>query len=198
MYRVIQYVLAMLFAVCVSETVCLADPMPRVRMETNFGSIVIELNSDKAPKSVNNFLYYVKTGFYEGTVFHRVIRNFMIQGGGFELNSRGDLVMKETRRRPVENEGGNGLKNVKYSVALARTSDPHSATSQFFINTAKNDFLNFKAPMGNAYGYAVFGKVISGFDVVDRIALVPTHSASAMKDVPYEPVKILRVVPVLN
>ena len=158
---------------------------PRVKLQTNQGDIVIELNAEKAPKSTENFLNYVRDGFYDGTVFHRVINNFMIQGGGFEAG----MKQKKTND-PVENEANNGLRNDRYTVAMARTSDPHSATAQFFINVADNDFLNHTAPTSNGWGYAVFGKVVDGTEVVDKIKGVKTGSRGFHQDVPAEDVII--------
>ena len=156
---------------------------PRVQLQTNQGTILIELNAEKAPNTVANFVDYVSSGFYDGTVFHRVINNFMIQGGGFEA----DMKQKATNA-PVKNEADNGLKNDKYTLAMARTSDPHSATAQFFINVADNDFLNFTAPTANGWGYAVFGRVIEGMDVVDKIKTVRTGNKGFHQDVPVEDV----------
>ncbi|CAP43796.1 peptidylprolyl isomerase [Bordetella petrii] len=158
---------------------------PRVKLQTNQGAIVITLDAEKAPKTVENFISYVKNGFYDGTVFHRVIDGFMIQGGGFEPG----LKQKPTQA-PIENEANNGLKNDKYTVAMARTSDPHSATAQFFINVADNDFLNFTAPTPNGWGYAVFGKVTEGTDVVDKIKGVKTGNSGFHQNVPVEDVVI--------
>ena len=137
---------------------------PRVALHTNMGDIVIELYEDKAPKSVANFLQYVRDGHYDGTIFHRVIENFMVQGGGFT----GDLQQKSTRA-PIENEANNGLSNQRGTVAMARTNQPHSASAQFFINVADNAFLNHTAPTAQGWGYAVFGKVVGGKEVVDKI-----------------------------
>ena len=142
---------------------------PQVELKTNMGSIVIELNSDKAPKSVENFLQYVKDGHYKGTIFHRVIPNFMVQGGGFTA----DFAQKKARA-PIAIEANNGLRNDVGTVAMARTSDPNSATAQFFINHKNNDFLNHSAPTPQGWGYAVFGKVVKGMDVVNKIAAIPT------------------------
>ncbi len=158
---------------------------PKVKLQTNYGDILIELNAEKAPKTVENFVTYVKDGFFDGTIFHRVINNFMIQGGGFEPG----MKQKETRD-PVENEANNGLRNNRYTIAMARTSDPHSATAQFFINVADNDFLNHTAPTSNGWGYAVFGQVIDGTDVVDKIKVVKTGSKGFHQDVPAEDVVI--------
>lgn len=158
---------------------------PKVKLQTNHGEMLVELNAEKAPKTVENFITYVKDGFFDGTIFHRVINNFMIQGGGFEPG----MKQKDTRD-PVENEANNGLRNNRYTLAMARTSDPHSATAQFFINVADNDFLNHTAPTSNGWGYAVFGEVIEGTDVVDKIKLVKTGSKGFHQDVPVEDVII--------
>jgi cyclophilin family peptidyl-prolyl cis-trans isomerase len=158
---------------------------PRVELKTNRGSIVIELNQAKAPKTVANFLQYVKDGHYDGTVFHRVIDGFMIQGGGFDK----DMKQKKTRAS-IENEAANGLKNDYGTIAMARTPDPHSASAQFFINVKNNDFLNYRDPTPQGYGYTVFGKVVSGMEIVDRIAKVPTGNAGPHQNVPREPVVI--------
>jgi cyclophilin family peptidyl-prolyl cis-trans isomerase len=160
---------------------------PRVRLDTGKGSIVIELDPTAAPATVENFLSYVREGFYEGTVFHRVIKGFMIQGGGFTP----DLQQKATRV-PVKNEADNGLKNRRGTIAMARTPDPHSATAQFFINTVDNAFLNFRDKSAQGWGYCVFGKVVEGMETVDAIAAVPTTTARIGRDVPVEPVRIQR------
>ncbi len=160
-----------------------ANAAPRVSLKTSMGEIVLELNAEKAPKSTENFLQYVKSGHYNGTIFHRVIENFMIQGGGFDK----DMQQKPTRE-PVENEAKNGLKNDAYTVAMARTPAPHSASAQFFINTKDNDFLNY--PGQDGWGYAVFGKVVKGKEVVDKIRTVPTGSKNGHRDVPTTPVVI--------
>jgi cyclophilin family peptidyl-prolyl cis-trans isomerase len=158
---------------------------PRVELKTNLGPIVIELNEAKAPKTVANFLQYVKDGHYNGTVFHRVIDGFMVQGGGFDK----DMKQKKTRG-PIENEAANGLKNDYGTVAMARTPDPHSASAQFFINVKNNDFLNFREPTPQGYGYTVFGKVVAGMDIVDKIAKVQTGNAGPYQNVPRDPVVI--------
>lgn len=156
-----------------------------VKLETSLGDILVQLNSRKAPITTANFVQYVKSGHYDGTIFHRVIKNFMIQGGGMTAD------MKEKRTQaPIRNEANNGLKNRKYTIAMARTPDPHSASSQFFINTKDNDFLDFKAQTPQGWGYAVFGKVIGGQDVVDRIEHVATGSRAGHEDVPQAPVII--------
>lgn len=156
------------------------DAHPRILMETSMGNIVLELDRAKAPKSVDNFVKYVQDGFYDGTIFHRVIKDFMAQGGGFTP----DFAQKSVRA-PVSNEADNGLKNVRGSIAMARTNDPHSATAQFFINTVDNDFLNFSAPTSRGWGYTVFGKVVEGMDVIDKIRSTPTGSGGSFpSDVP--------------
>jgi len=154
-----------------------------VVLTTNHGTITLELDVEKAPKSVENFVTYVKSGHYDGTIFHRVIDGFMIQGGGFDP----DMKQKSTND-PIDNEAENGLKNDRYTVAMARTSDPHSATAQFFINVGDNDFLNY--PGSDGWGYAVFGKVSDGEDVVDAIRAVKTGRKSMFSDVPVETVMI--------
>ena len=159
----------------------------RVNITTNHGVIVIELNDDKAPKTVENFLSYVKDGHYDNTVFHRVIPGFMIQGGGFEPG-----MSQKPTKATIDNEANNGLKNNAYTVAMARTNAPHSASSQFFINVANNDFLNFSAPTPQGWGYAVFGEVVEGKDVVDKIKGVKTGSKSGHQDVPAEDVIITK------
>ncbi|MDD6181069.1 MAG: peptidylprolyl isomerase [Desulfovibrionaceae bacterium] len=161
---------------------------PAVRMETSMGTIVLRLDAARAPATVANFVEYVKAGFYDGTIFHRVIPAFMIQGGGFTP----DMRQKQTRE-PIANEADNGLPNVKYSIAMARTGAPHSATAQFFINTRDNAFLNFKSRDAQGWGYAVFGKVVRGQDVVDRIEKVATGSRGLHDDVPRDPVIIKKV-----
>ncbi len=154
-----------------------------VKLHTNFGEITLQLDAEKAPVTVKNFLDYVNSGFYNNTTFHRVIDGFMIQGGGFEPG----MKQKKTQA-PIENEAANGLKNDKYTIAMARTSDPQSATAQFFINVKDNDFLNYTAPNSQGYGYCVFGKVVAGMDVVDAIKKVKTGS----QDVPREDVIITK------
>jgi peptidyl-prolyl cis-trans isomerase B (cyclophilin B) len=156
-----------------------------IRLTTNMGNIDIELDHDKAPKSAANFEQYVKEGHFDGTLFHRVINGFMIQGGGMLP----DMSQKKTRA-PIENEANNGLKNVVGSIAMARTSDPHSATSQFFINVADNAFLDFTAPTMQGWGYCVFGKVVDGMDVVNKIKEVATTSRAGHQDVPAEDIVI--------
>jgi cyclophilin family peptidyl-prolyl cis-trans isomerase len=180
--------LASALLLTVAAGAALADN-PKVAMQTNKGTITLELHPDKAPKSVENFLAYVDEGFYEGTVFHRVIEGFMIQGGGFTQ----DMHQKPTHD-PVPNEADNGLKNTRGTVAMARTSVPSSATSQFFINHQDNDFLDHTAKTQRGWGYAVFGKVIDGMDVVDAIAVGPTGPGGPFaKDVPETAVVIEKV-----
>jgi len=159
--------------------------MTQVLLTTNHGNIKVELDDAKAPKTVANFVQYAKDGHFDGTVFHRVIKGFMIQGGGFEPG----MKQKQTRE-PIDNEATNGLKNEKYTLAMARTGDPHSASAQFFINAKDNDFLNFKSPNGAGWGYCVFGRVIEGTEVVDKIEGVKTGRKSMFEDVPVEDVII--------
>jgi len=159
---------------------------PEVELKTNMGVITLELYADKAPKTVENFLQYVKDGHFKGTIFHRVINGFMVQGGGFTA----DFAQKKTRS-PVQNEANNGLKNDIGTIAMARTSDPQSATAQFFINHKNNDFLNHSAPTPQGWGYTVFGKVIKGMDVVNKIAALETGpNGPFQSDVPRKPVVI--------
>lgn len=156
-----------------------------IKMETSMGDIVIELDFEKAPKSAENFQQYVEDGFYDGLIFHRIIPNFMVQGGGMDE----DMNEKETRDS-IENEANNGVKNNCYTLAMARTQDPHSASSQFFINIKDNDFLNFSSETAQGWGYAVFGKVVEGIDIVDEIKGVSTSRSGPHDDVPVEPVFI--------
>ncbi len=156
-----------------------------IKLQTNHGDIIIELNAEKAPVTAANFTQYVKDGHYDNTVFHRVIDGFMIQGGGFEPG----MKQKSTRDN-VQNEATNGLKNDHYTVAMARTSDPHSASSQFFINTNDNEFLNHTAPTSQGWGYCVFGKVTAGMDIVDKIGKVKTSQSGFHQDVPVDAVMI--------
>jgi peptidyl-prolyl cis-trans isomerase B (cyclophilin B) len=159
--------------------------MSKVRLQTSMGDVVIELDTEKAPVTAENFLQYVRDGFYDNTVFHRVINGFMVQGGGFEPGMKQKPV-----RSPIENEAGNGLKNDAYTVAMARTSDPHSATAQFFFNVVNNNFLNFRAASADGFGYCVFGKVVEGRDVIDKIKAVATGNRGFHQDVPAEDVVI--------
>lgn len=160
----------------------------KVEMITNEGTIIVELNEQAAPNTVNNFINYAKSGFYNGTIFHRVIEGFMIQGGGFD----NDMKQRDVRS-PIKIESNNGLKNTKGSIAMARTSDPDSATSQFFINLNDNAFLDYTAPNQQGYGYTVFGNVIEGMDVVNRIATIPTTTKGQHQDVPKTAVVIEKV-----
>ena len=159
-----------------------------VTLHTTLGDIRLELDAEKAPATVENFLAYARDGFYNGTIFHRVIDNFMIQGGGMTP----DMEQKETRA-PIANEANNGLGNATGTIAMARTNDPHSATAQFFINVSDNDFLNHRAPSGQGWGYAVFGKVVDGMDVVTKIKSVKTGTQGFHQDVPNDPIVIERV-----
>ena len=164
----------------------------QVELHTNHGLIKIELDTVKAPLSAANFLSYVRKGHYDGTVFHRVIKGFMVQGGGFELGMK-----QKSTDATIQNEANNGLTNEHYTLAMARTNAPHSASSQFFINTTNNGFLNFKAETPSGWGYAVFGKVIEGKDIVDKIELVKTGNSGGHGDVPLEAVIIERAVEVV-
>lgn len=158
-----------------------------VVLQTSMGNITLELDAKKAPKTVENFIAYVKSGHFNGTIFHRVMDNFMIQGGGFT-----DKMVQKPTNAPIKNEADNGLKNNKYTIAMARTSDPHSASAQFFINVADNDFLNFSSPTERGWGYAVFGKVTAGTDVVDKMKKVKTGNNGFHQNVPLEPITILK------
>lgn len=162
-----------------------ASKMTTVVIETSFGNIEVELNADKAPISVENFLKYVDKKHYDGTIFHRVISNFMIQGGGMD-----EKLQERKTDAPIKNEAANGLKNLKGTIAMARTGVVDSATSQFFINVVDNDFLNYQAPTPQQFGYAVFGKVTDGMDIVEKIRMVPTGNQSGYQDVPKTPVMI--------
>ena len=162
-----------------------------VKLHTNFGVVSIDLDAGKAPETVANFLQYVEDKHFDNTIFHRVIDGFMIQGGGFEPGMK-----QKTTRAPITNEANNGLKNDKYTLAMARTSAPHSASAQFFINTVDNRFLNFKSESAEGWGYAVFGKVVSGTDVVDRIESVATGRRGMHDDVPLEDVTIVKATEV--
>ena len=173
-------------ALAADATAPAADAHPRVAIDTTQGSIVIELDRDKAPITVNNFLSYVKEGHYNGTIFHRVIGNFMIQGGGY-----GEDFQRKPSHDPITNEADNGLKNTRGSIAMARTGDPHSATAQFFINVADNDFLDFTAKTRRGWGYTVFGHIIEGMDTAERILAIPTGRGGPFpKDVPQTTVMI--------
>ena len=158
-----------------------------IKLHTNHGVIALELDTERAPETVKNFLAYVESGFYSNTVFHRVIDGFMIQGGGFEPGMK-----QKPTRAPIRNEADNGLKNDRHTIAMARTSDPHSASSQFFINVSDNNFLNHTAPNADGWGYCVFGKVVQGKEIVDRIKGVKTGKRGSHSDVPLEDVLIER------
>ena len=160
-------------------------PDPVVKLETSMGDILVRLDARKAPMTTANFLEYVKAGQYDGTIFHRVIKDFMIQGGGMTASLR-----EKTTRAPIKNEADNGLSNDRGTIAMARTMDPHSATAQFFINLVDNDFLNYSAPVPSGWGYCVFGKVVEGMDVVDKIAKVKTKSVGIHENVPTDMVLI--------
>jgi peptidyl-prolyl cis-trans isomerase B (cyclophilin B) len=168
---------------------CSSKDSIMVELHTNHGVIKLELDAEKAPKSVENFLNYVKAGHYDNTVFHRVIDGFMIQGGGFEPGMK-----QKPTEAPITNEANNGLKNVNGSIAMARTNDPHSATAQFFINVNDNDFLNHSSPTPQGWGYAVFGKVVEGLDIVEKIKKVKTGSKGFHQDVPADDVIIEKAV----
>jgi cyclophilin family peptidyl-prolyl cis-trans isomerase len=184
MHRLTIFLFTLLLGL--STAVGADDSQPRVRLVTSKGDIVLQLDRAKAPKTVENFLRYVQDGHYNGTLFHRVIDGFMIQGGGFDAG----FAQKPTRA-PILNEADNGLRNTIGTIAMARTGDPHSATAQFFINVANNDFLDFREKTPRAWGYAVFGRVVSGMDVVKTIKETPTGSGGPFhKDVPQEPVVI--------
>jgi peptidyl-prolyl cis-trans isomerase B (cyclophilin B) len=174
-------------SVLTTLTPAVAADAPRVALETDKGIIVIELNPDKAPATVKNFLAYVDEGFYNGTIFHRVIPNFMIQGGGMSASMK-----EKSTKSPVKNEADNGLKNERGTIAMARTQVPDSATAQFFINTVDNEFLNFKNKTVQGWGYAVFGKVVEGLEVVDAIAKVKTTNRGGHQDVPADTVMIIK------
>jgi peptidyl-prolyl cis-trans isomerase B (cyclophilin B) len=179
-------ILAVMTGTSVGQENAVANP--QVVMETSKGEIVLELYPDKAPLTVKNFLDYIDAGFYSGTVFHRVIPGFMLQGGGFSRD-----MQKKPTLMPVKNEAYNGLKNDRGTIAMARTQDPHSASSQFFINTVDNAFLNYKSQTTAGWGYAVFGKVIKGMEVVDAISKVETGIQGRFRDVPKTPIEIIKV-----
>jgi cyclophilin family peptidyl-prolyl cis-trans isomerase len=183
--RLAVFILAVAACLTLAAGPAAAQDNPRVALHTSKGDVVLELFPDKAPKTVDNFLQYVRDGFYDGTVFHRVIDGFMIQGGGLDV----DMFPKPTRD-PILNEADNGLSNTAYTVAMARTPAPHSATSQFFINLTDNDFLDYRSRSAQGYGYAVFGRVVQGRDVVDAIAKVDTQRRGPHKNAPVEPVVI--------
>ena len=181
-------VLAMPWFIGVAHSAPAKRKVKMIKLHTNFGPITLELDAKAAPDTVANFVRYAKDGHYDGTLFHRVIDGFMIQGGGFT-----PAMEQKPTREPVQNEAANGLKNVAYSIAMARTPNPHSATSQFFINVADNAFLDYREPSASGYGYCVFGKVVEGKDVVDRIRKVRTGMRAGHQDVPMEDVIIEKV-----
>jgi peptidyl-prolyl cis-trans isomerase B (cyclophilin B) len=184
---------SLIVGLCVSPAHAATQPPAKkgnatmVKLHTNFGVITIQLDAEKAPNTVKNFLEYVNNGSYSNTIFHRVIDGFMIQGGGFEPGMK-----QKPTLAPIQNEAANGLKNDKYTLAMARTGDPHSATAQFFINTKDNDFLNYTAANQQGYGYCVFAKVVEGMDVVDKISKVKTGNVGGHGDVPKEDVIITK------
>ncbi len=182
--------LAFLLALTLLPGLLLADDAhPRVRIVTNMGDIVLELDREKAPKTVENFLRYVNEGFYDGTIFHRVIDGFMVQGGGFTED-----FQKKNTHAPIDNEADNGLRNKIGTIAMARTGDPHSATAQFFINVANNSFLDFREKTQRAWGYTVFGRVVQGMPIIDKVRRVATGSGGPFrKDVPRTPVILEKV-----
>lgn len=184
----ILFVIAMLFLVPM-QTLWAGQQAPKVMLQTSLGDIVLSLDAEKAPKTVANFLQYTKDGFYDGTIFHRIIKGFMIQGGGLTAD-----MNKKKNKPPITNEATNGLSNKRGSIAMARTGDPHSATAQFFINTVDNLSLNHRSQTPKGWGYCVFGKVVSGMDVVDKIAAVATGFKTGHRDVPTTPVVIQHAV----
>ena len=179
--------ISIVVVLAVSFAAIARDDNPRVDLETSKGKIVLELYADKAPQSVKNFLAYVEAGYYDGTIFHRVIPDFMIQGGGFTVEMK-----KKGTQPPIQNEADNGVRNERGTIAMARTQDPHSATAQFFINTKDNDFLNHKGKSPQGWGYAAFGRVIEGMGVVDAISNTKTVTRGMYRDVPQEPIVITR------
>lgn len=185
---ILPMILILIF--CLTAPAAAADK-PQVIMETSKGTVVIELNAQKAPITTANFIAYVQSGFYDNTIFHRVIRGFMIQGGGLTADMR-----KKPNQEPIRNEADNGLKNIAGTIAMARTGDPHSATSQFFFNVKDNPFLDYRAKTPSGWGYCVFGRVIKGMDVVHAIENVPTGRKAGHADVPLEPVVIKRMTTV--
>lgn len=161
------------------------NTMPRVTLSTTMGDIVVELNPEKAPLSSANFIEYVNSGHYDGTIFHRIIDNFMIQGGGFDQS-----MQQKPTRATIQNEADNGLKNTRGTIAMARTGAPHSASAQFFINVKDNDFLNYRSPTQQGWGYTVFGHVVEGMDVVDQMKVVATSNSAGHQNVPTQPIMI--------
>lgn len=180
------YVLTLLSLLIFAGSAISEDINPKVELETSKGSIVLELYVDNAPETVKNFMAYVDANYYDGTIFHRVIPNFMIQGGGFTPDMK-----RKTTQAPIKNEADKGLKNDRGTIAMARTGDPHSATAQFFINTKNNDFLNHRDKTQQGWGYAAFGRVVEGMKTVDAISAVKTRAVGGFRDVPEEPVVII-------
>ena len=180
------YVLTLFSVLIFAGSALSEDINPKVELETSKGSIVLELYVDNAPETVKNFMAYVDANYYDGTIFHRVIPNFMIQGGGFTPDMK-----RKTTRAPIKNEADKGLKNDRGTIAMARTGDPHSATAQFFINTNNNDFLNHRDKTQQGWGYAAFGRVVEGMQTVDAISAVKTRAVGGFRDVPEEPVVII-------
>ncbi len=185
--RFMMAIVACVVFLASTQSFAATTPSPAVQFDTTLGSFVVRLDAAKAPVTVANFINYVKSGHYDGTIFHRVIGDFMIQGGGMTP----DMKEKPTEK-PIINEASNGLNNDKYTIAMARTSNPNSATAQFFINVNNNNFLNYSAPTTQGYGYAVFGKVIKGEAVIDKIKAVPTDNRGMHEGVPKEPVIITK------
>ena len=194
-YRIRGIIVFLICGLCFSLTTSAQDGTanPKVQLETSMGTILIELNQYAAPKTVDNFLHYVQSGFYDNTIFHRIIKSFMIQGGGFTL----EMKQKEPQP-PIINEADNSLKNDTGTIAMARTNDPHSATSQFFINVKDNDFLNHSAKTSNGWGYCVFGRVVKGMSVVHAIENVQTGAKFGYSDVPIQPVLLKKATLVSN
>lgn len=187
MKSILRYIVPILFTVFSFSSIAIGAPvLPKVKLTTSLGVIVIELDDQKAPNSATNFLAYVNDGFYDGTIFHRVIENFMIQGGGFT-----EEFEQKQPNEAITNEANNGLSNVRGSVAMARTGEPHSATAQFFINTVDNDYLDFTSETNAGWGYAVFGKVVEGMDVVDNIRKVDTATNGMHQNVPTQNITII-------
>ena len=187
MSKRITLLLTVLLWLTLTTATAAVDRPPLVKLETDMGNIVLELNPKAAPKTVNNFLEYVSSGFYDGTTFHRVIKGFMIQGGGFTA----DFQRKKTRS-PIQNEADNGLANKRGTIAMARTPDPHSATSQFFINVVDNQSLDYRSKTSHGWGYCVFGQVVKGLTVVSEIENAPTGTRNSMGDVPVKTIRIVK------
>jgi peptidyl-prolyl cis-trans isomerase B (cyclophilin B) len=187
----LKKLIIVLFLFCLLPLATAETTPPRIQLDTNLGAIVLELDAQAAPETVINFMRYVESGFYDGTIFHRVIKGFMIQGGGLTPD-----LQKKSTQAPIPNEAFNGLKNLRGTIAMARTMDPHSGTSQFFINTADNTALDYRSKTSRGWGYCVFGKVVEGMDVVDKIENVQTGFKAGRKDVPRTPVIINRAIEV--